>query len=190
MIALERALRVSRGLLCRLLPRAHVLTSLGEHVAPHLGPTHLSLHCCRRLRLLRIPAQYAAAVGAHRSREPRLRDDVRRGAGLPRVLDELAGRPKTQKTENVRTALALHYKRQLFRNYADLKNVSVDLDHQTRGHTRSALGTHTRKHHRVINGPFEGECRFRVVVAPGWRAAHQNDSLRAATRAPSCRATP
>ena len=101
MIALERALRVSRGLLCRLLPRAHVLTSLGEHVAPHLGPTHLSLHCCRRLRLLRIPAQYAAAVGAHRSREPRLRDEVRRGAGLPRVLDELAGRAQKRKNGNL-----------------------------------------------------------------------------------------
>ena len=101
MIALERALRVSRGLLCRLLPRAHVLTSLGEHVAPHLGPTHLSLHCCRRLRLLRIPAQYAAAVGAHRSREPRLRDEVRRGAGLPRVLDGARGTAQNAKNGNL-----------------------------------------------------------------------------------------
>ena len=114
MIALERALHVSRGLLCRLLPRAHVLTSLGEHVAPHLGPTHLSLHCCRRLRLLRIPAQYAAAVGAHRRRELRLRDEVRRGAGLSRVLDGARGTgPKRKKRklargENVRTARACH----------------------------------------------------------------------------------
>ena len=99
MIALERALHVSRGLLCRLLPRAHVLASLGEHVAPHLGPTHLSLHCCRRLRLLRIPAQYAAAVGAHRSREPRLRDKCVAVQAYRGFWMSSRDGPKTQKTE-------------------------------------------------------------------------------------------